>query len=121
MLMTYGRGRAEQFRLHPTFGSALNFVPPLFCLYLLVSEWFLRCPAFCARRAISAGLPLIVYGLMRPVISMLQGMAQSGITLPLLVASHIFYGLGFSRALFTKLNQGENKPRFEVKLETIAG
>ena len=28
--MTYGRGRAEQFRLHPTPGSALNFVPPLF-------------------------------------------------------------------------------------------
>ena len=35
MLMTYGRGRAEQFRLNPTFGSALNFVPPLFCVYLL--------------------------------------------------------------------------------------
>ncbi len=26
MLMTYGRGRAEQFRLNPTFGSAPNFV-----------------------------------------------------------------------------------------------
>jgi len=35
MLMTYGRGRAEQFRRHPTPGSALNFAPPLFCLYLL--------------------------------------------------------------------------------------
>src|SRR5437867_8631594 len=34
MLFTYGRGRAEQFRLHPTPGSSLNFVPPLFCLYL---------------------------------------------------------------------------------------
>ena len=34
MLVTYGRGRAEQFRLHPTPGSTLNFVPPLFCLYL---------------------------------------------------------------------------------------
>jgi len=33
MLMTYGRGRAEQFRLHPTLGSALNFVPPLFLVY----------------------------------------------------------------------------------------
>ncbi len=30
MLMNYGRGRAEQFREHPTFGSTLNFVPPLF-------------------------------------------------------------------------------------------
>src|SRR5436190_1523930 len=36
MLATYGRGRAEQFRLHPTIGSALNFIPPLFCLYLLI-------------------------------------------------------------------------------------
>src|SRR5207249_11576062 len=36
MLLTYGRGRAEQFRSHPTFGSALNFVPPVFCLYLLL-------------------------------------------------------------------------------------
>jgi hypothetical protein len=35
MLLTYGRGRAEQFRVHPTFGSVLNFVPPLFCLYLI--------------------------------------------------------------------------------------
>jgi len=32
MLMTYGRGRAEQFRLHPTAGSLLNWVPPLFCV-----------------------------------------------------------------------------------------
>ena len=37
MLTTYGRGRAEQFREHPTFGSALNFVPPLFVLYLLLT------------------------------------------------------------------------------------
>ena len=41
MLMTYGRGRAEQFRVHPTFGSALNFVPPLFCLYLLALPFLL--------------------------------------------------------------------------------
>ncbi|HSU53076.1 MAG TPA: glycosyltransferase, partial [Candidatus Dormibacteraeota bacterium] len=36
MLMTYGRGRAEQFRVHPTIGSALNFVPPLFLVYLFL-------------------------------------------------------------------------------------
>ena len=34
MLWTYGRGRAEQFRLHPGWGSVLNFVPPLFVLCL---------------------------------------------------------------------------------------
>ena len=41
MLLTYGRGRAEQFRLHPTPGSALNFVPPLFCVYLLALPFLL--------------------------------------------------------------------------------
>jgi succinoglycan biosynthesis protein ExoA len=40
MLFTYGRGRAEQFRLHPTPGSALNFVPPLFCAYLVAAPLF---------------------------------------------------------------------------------
>jgi hypothetical protein len=42
MLLTYGRGRAEQFRLHPTPGSALNFVPPLFCLYLVIAPFLGR-------------------------------------------------------------------------------
>ena len=35
MLLNYGRGRAEQFRVNPTLGSAPNFVPPLFRVYLL--------------------------------------------------------------------------------------
>src|SRR5437588_12762747 len=40
MLRTYGRGRAEQFRLHPTPGSVLNFIPPLFFLYLIFTVFF---------------------------------------------------------------------------------
>ena len=36
MLMNYGRGRAEQFRLTPTPGSILNFIPPAFCIYLVL-------------------------------------------------------------------------------------
>jgi succinoglycan biosynthesis protein ExoA len=35
MLYSYGGGRAQQFRLHPTAGSFINFVPPAFCLYLV--------------------------------------------------------------------------------------
>ncbi len=35
MLKTYGRGRAEQFRVNPTPGSAVNLVPPLFLVYLV--------------------------------------------------------------------------------------
>lgn len=47
MLMNYGRGRAEQFRLHPTSGSLLNFAPAglvlfLFCMtiaYAAIGWW----------------------------------------------------------------------------------
>src|ERR1700759_1432444 len=35
MLFSYGGGRAQQFRLHPTAGSFINFVPPAFCVYLV--------------------------------------------------------------------------------------
>src|SRR5512136_1687945 len=63
MLMTYGRGRAEQFRLHPTFGSALNFIPPLFCTYVLatplVAALTLARGAECQRDAFF--LPLLAY------------------------------------------------------------
>src|SRR5258707_2609415 len=56
MLMTYGRGRAEQFRLHPTLGSGLNFVPPLFCVYLA-----LLMPGFFAAGKMVL-VPLAFYG-----------------------------------------------------------
>jgi cellulose synthase/poly-beta-1,6-N-acetylglucosamine synthase-like glycosyltransferase len=41
MLMNYGRGRAEQVRLHPSSGSLLNFAPAGFVLF-----WFSLVVAF---------------------------------------------------------------------------
>jgi succinoglycan biosynthesis protein ExoA len=97
MLLNYGRGRAEQFRLHPTFGSALNFIPPFFCLYLL----FLPIIG-------GAGLgPLALYAM-----AVLGQTAHSVVTkhplhallaMPLITVTHIFYGLGFWRGLYTRL------------------
>lgn len=97
MLMTYGRGRAEQFRLHPTFGSALNFVPPLFCVYLLAV-------AFLGRLGLA---PLALYVL--ALIAQGAVLASSGrvlhavAALPLIVLTHVLYGIGFWRGLFTRL------------------
>jgi len=123
MLFTYGRGRAEQFRLHPTPGSSLNFVPPLFCLYLgglLVLNFVL------ARSApvipLIATVPLSLY----VVILLAQTLASAGskgflrslLAMPLLVASHLFYGLGFWRGLFTKLGSRADRPKTAVILET---
>jgi hypothetical protein len=115
MLMTYGRGRAEQFRLHPTLGSALNFVPPLFCVYLLLLPlavwwtWML--------------LPLVLYSLVvlvQVIVLIPRGGLWAGATLPLIVATHIFYGLGFWKGLFTCPLAKAKGGTQEVTLETIS-
>jgi GT2 family glycosyltransferase len=97
MLLNYGRGRAEQFRRHPTLGSALNLVPPLFCLYLIVGPWF----------APVGLLPLAFYALALlgqfAVLAVRKPFLHAIAAVPLIVVTHIFYGLGFWRGLFTKL------------------
>lgn len=114
MLLNYGRGRAEQFRLHPTIGSAPNFVPPLFCVYLLA---VLFLPQI-------ALLPLLVYiiAVFAQTIAVLKG--NRVIWFPRIVSliflSHLFYGLGFWRGLFTKFKPSQlQKISADVVLETI--
>jgi cellulose synthase/poly-beta-1,6-N-acetylglucosamine synthase-like glycosyltransferase len=119
MLMTYGRGRAEQFRLHPTPGSALNFVPPLFCLYLLALPLLLTLTPFG-----KAGLvPLAFYALavLAQAVFLAVGgrVFQSVAAIPLVVLTHILYGLGFWRGLFTTLRRPGQQPPGQVTLETI--
>lgn len=114
MLITYGRGRAEQFRLHPTPGSALNFMPPIFCVYLILLPLAILWPW--------GVLPLLAYA----VLVFLQTLAllpRGGIlalaAAPLIVLTHILYGLGFWRGLFTPLGKKNMGPKLEVTLETI--
>jgi succinoglycan biosynthesis protein ExoA len=125
MLVTYGRGRAEQFRLNPTFGSALNFVPPLFCVYLLVLI-ILECLPLgnsFAPLKIFAAAPVAIYcvAIILQTLALVPagGIVRSLLAMPLLMASHIFYGLGFWSGLFTKLKRGFNQPAVEVVLENI--
>jgi glycosyltransferase involved in cell wall biosynthesis len=101
MLMTYGRGRAEQFRETPTLGSALNFVPPLFVLYLVALIPLLKWKG-------SIFLwPLIFYIarvlLEAAVLSRTGKIRQSFQAIPLIILTHILYGFGFWRGLCTKL------------------
>jgi cellulose synthase/poly-beta-1,6-N-acetylglucosamine synthase-like glycosyltransferase len=117
MLFTYGRGRAEQFRLHPTPGSALNFVPPLFCVYLVLA------PLLAFKLGPVAFAPLGLYLLAvigQTAVSMAsKGFFRSLLASPLLVASHVFYGLGFWRGLSTRLGASPTRPSPEVKLEKL--
>jgi len=119
MLRTYGRGRAEQFRVNPTSGSALNFVPPLFCIYLL---------ATLATLIISPGIgkylliPLGFYAfavLAQAVASMRTAPVVYVLAaIPFVVMTHILYGYGFFRGLFTTL-KSPSRTDVPVKLERV--
>ncbi len=119
MLLTYGRGRAEQFRVHPSAGSALNFVPPLFCLYLVVLPFLLAFTPigrFCL-------VPLVLYALavLAQVVVFAAGghLLYSLATIPLIVLTHVLYGVGFWRGLFTPLRRPGERPPGQVVLETV--
>jgi len=119
MLMTYGRGRAEQFKVNPTLGSALNFVPPIFCLYLLALAIL---PSLTAAETLWLA-PLAVYAL--AVLAQVAALAAGGqvwqglAAMPLIVLTHILYGVGFWRGLFTRLRPPEQRPQVNVVLETV--
>jgi len=113
MLMTYGRGRAEQFRLHPTPGSILNFVPPLFCAYLVLlalapwlGGWLLAPLGMYAMAVLAQTAALIPNG----------GAIRGFAALPLIVLTHVLYGIGFWRGLFTPL-KSPDRSEVPVQLE----
>jgi GT2 family glycosyltransferase len=111
MLLNYGRGRAEQFRVLPTMGSALNFAPPLFCVYLLALPvlpkvfWWPLVAYFLAVAAQAMALLPLRRLFWMPLIS------------GLIFTSHVCYGLGFWRGCFTALRSPPAHIATEVKLE----
>jgi len=112
MLLNYGRGRAEQFRLHPTPGSALNFIPPLFCLYLVVLPLLGE-----------LGLvPLAFYAVallgQTGASAFRRGAGRSLLAMPVIVLTHLCYGVGFWWGLFTRLEGGAVE-KTEVVLERV--
>jgi cellulose synthase/poly-beta-1,6-N-acetylglucosamine synthase-like glycosyltransferase len=117
MLFHYGRGRAEQFRVHPTPGSALNFVPPLFVLYGVTLPLTLRWLGLWGLA------PLAVYAALLAA----QGLdflarstpARAARAVPLLVLAHLLYGLGFWRGLFTRLKLRGQPAGAPVTLERV--
>lgn len=113
MLMTYGRGRAEQFRVLPTMGSALNFVPPLFCVYLLAAPFLPR--LFLWPLAVYGGAVLIQALTALPP----RRLAWTPLILFLIFASHVLYGLGFWRGCFTSLRPPAAPVSAGVQLERV--
>jgi hypothetical protein len=119
MLYSYGGGRAQQFRLHPTAGSFINFVPPAFCLYLLTV--LILVPA----RVLPVWtlLPLALY-LAAVLVQTLAVMARtnfmSGLrALPLLALTNILYGAGVMRGFFSKIAHVKPGGATDIRLETV--
>ena len=126
MLRTYGRGRAEQFRVTPTFGSTLNFVPPLFLIYLLTLPvvWNLSLPTAWQRLLMFYTLPLGFY-VMVVFVQIVAFMSRGGFirslcALPLIVLTHGLYGFGFWHGLFTKLKAPTEATKLPVQLEHVS-
>ena len=130
MLMTYGRGRAEQFRLHPTSGSALNFAPPAFVLYLLMLPIVALVATPWLTKALLA--PLVIYLVLvlaeavklafsrnpKPAETS-PGLPAQAATAPLIVLTHILYGFGFWRGLFTRLGTTGRRSPNPVTIERV--
>ncbi len=111
MLLNYGRGRAEQFRVHPTIRSAPNFVPPLFCLYLVLLPFM---PRICCWPLAAYGAAVLVQSLAVVPIKKLHWFPVIAI---LITACHVFYGLGFWRGCLTKPKPPPAAVSAEVRLE----
>ena len=114
MVFTYGRGRAEQFRLHPSLGSVPNFVPPVFCLYLLLLPWL----------GLLGLLPLAAYALLVAAQTLVscrtKGAKRSLLAAPLILLTHVGYGLGFWRGLFTRVRSPAAGGSIPVILQRIS-
>jgi succinoglycan biosynthesis protein ExoA len=122
MLYSYGGGRAQQFRLHPTAGSFINFVPPAFCLYLIA----LLISAFVLPPVVSAlaSIPLALY-LTAVLVQTLAVMARTGFmaglrALPLLALTNILYGAGVMRGFFSKIAHVKPGGATDIRLETVS-
>jgi glycosyltransferase involved in cell wall biosynthesis len=112
MLFNYGRGRAEQFRLHPTAGSILNFAPPLLVLYAVATLWW---PGRLLWGWVLYAVALLLEAALHPGLTVSQRLAL----LPLILHCHLSYGAGFWRGLFTVLRRGSAPAPIQVELERI--
>jgi glycosyltransferase involved in cell wall biosynthesis len=113
MLLNYGRGRAEQFGLHPTIRSAPNFVPPLFCLYLAA---FVFLPPMARWLAVLYLAAVLIQSI--AVLSWRKWFWLPQI-MGLIFVSHVVYGLGFWRGSLKKPQPPAPDVSASVQLEKI--
>jgi hypothetical protein len=99
----------------------MNFVPPLFLVYLAAAP-FLVALTCCGKMWL---LPLAFYGLavlVQAAVLVAQGGLWRGLAAsPLIVLTHLLYGYGFWRGLFTRLKPAGQRAPVAVGLERVTG
>ncbi len=138
MLKTYGRGRAEQFRVHPTLGSALNFAPPLFLIYLIALPFVFIFTRFGPILSLPFALYVLIV-LLQTAVLIAAGPPRPArpppgapphpggfthfinclIAMPLIGLALIIYGYGFWLGLFSRLDAKVSRERAGVVLESV--
>jgi hypothetical protein len=95
----------------------LNFVPPLFLVYLLGLPLWLHWLAGLAL------VPIALYGaavcLQAAVLASSGNAWRSFAAIPFIVLTHLVYGFGFWRGLFTRLPPPGRESGSGVVLETV--
>ena len=121
MLLNYGRGRAEQVRVNPTPGSAPNFIPPLFDLYLVALIVIAVLGKMDLLYWVAMLLAIYAIAIVGQVIALIPrgGFLKSVCAAPLIVLTHILYGAGFWRGLFTSLKPRGPGEKTKVELENL--
>jgi len=116
MLLNYGRGRAEQFRLHPTPGPRR-----ILCRRCFARIWWRRYSwanwGWCRWRFMAWRCWRRRWRWWPRA-----GVVRSLCAIPLIVLTHILYGIGFWRGLFTRLHTpggARQGAQVQVVLETV--
>jgi succinoglycan biosynthesis protein ExoA len=123
MLSFYGSGRAQQFRLYPGLYMLPNFIPPLFCLYLIALPFVVAAFWSVKTVALLSLLPLVLYLLVvlgqTVCVAAWSNPALAMLAMPMMILSNILYGLGFWRGLFIKIQTPPAAPEKDIRFETV--
>ena len=123
MLLFYGGGRAQQFRLYPSLYMLPNFIPPLFCLYLIALPFLLL--AFWSMKTVMLllllplGLYLLVVLGQTVCVAAWSNPVLAVLAMPFVILTNILYGLGFWRGLFIKIQTPPPAPEKDIRFETV--
>jgi succinoglycan biosynthesis protein ExoA len=123
MLLFYGGGRAHQFRLYPSADVVINFIPPLFCLYLLALPFLIAVFYSDKATVLLSLLPLILYLLaalgQTICVAARSNLGLAVLAMPLMVLTNLLYGLGFWRGLFIKIAPPPAAAEKDIRFESV--